>query len=252
MFENYVGAKTRPARPWVIPLFFGATGLVGMGVLALVGYQLLALPMLEPPDTALAMAAPPAAPPPPPPGAKAKPQKTPEPKLRKVKDTVQPDREREIPEATERETEGIEGGVFGGVEGGKEGGVVGAIGDDLLGSGLENGDSPPPPPPAAPKLVLPHALEAQRIAGDARIVPADPVKLAIDRQGISAVFVVVKMCLSPGGKVSSLELLKSSGFPGYDRAIVSRMRGWRYRPFRVNGKAVPVCTSVTFRYRQSQ
>jgi hypothetical protein len=29
------------------------------------------------------------------------------------------------------------------------------------------------------------------------------------------------------------------------------MRTWRYRPFMVNGRRVPVCTSVTFIYRQS-
>jgi hypothetical protein len=28
------------------------------------------------------------------------------------------------------------------------------------------------------------------------------------------------------------------------------MRNWRYKPYLVNGKAVPVCTAVTFIYSQ--
>ena len=46
-------------------------------------------------------------------------------------------------------------------------------------------------------------------------------------------------------------MLKSTGFPAYDNKILSKMRGeWRYKPYMVNGKAVPVCTAVTFIYSQ--
>ena len=44
-------------------------------------------------------------------------------------------------------------------------------------------------------------------------------------------------------------MLKSTGFPAYDSKIQSKIRGeWRYEPYNVNGKAVPVCTAVTFIY----
>lgn len=250
MFENYVGAKTKPLRPWVIPLFVGAAGLVVMCLLGLVAYQLLAVPLLEPPDTELAMAAPPPPPPPPPPGSKSKQQKTPKKKVRKVKETVQIDRDRKIPEETsteESDSSGIEGGVLGGVEGGVVGGVVGG----QLGGVLGGTGTAPPPPPEEAKNVPPRALEAKRIAGEARIVPSDPDKLKIKRQGKTMVVTVVKMCLTSGGSVKTLQVIKSSGFPSYDRKIKSKMRQWRYKPFRVNGKAVPVCTSVVFQYRQS-
>ncbi|HET6610543.1 MAG TPA: TonB family protein [Kofleriaceae bacterium] len=250
MFENYVGAKTKPLRPWVIPLFFGAVALVAMAVMGLIAYQLLAVSLLEPPDTELAMAAPPPPPPPPPPGSKSKPQHTPKKKVHKVKDTVQPDRDRKPPEEVveeDSESEGIEGGVLGGVEGGVVGGVVGGT----LGGVVGGSGNAPPPPPVEAKIVPPHALEAQRVAGDAHIVPSDTDKIAIKRQGKAMVISVVKMCLTAGGSVKSIQMLKSSGFPGYDRKIKSKMRQWKYRPFRVNGKAVPVCTSVTFQYRQS-
>ena len=57
------------------------------------------------------------------------------------------------------------------------------------------------------------------------------------------------MCLSSGGSVDKLQVLKSTGYAAYDSKIKSTMRSWRYRPFKVNGRAVPVCTSVTFIYR---
>jgi len=47
-------------------------------------------------------------------------------------------------------------------------------------------------------------------------------------------------------------MLKSTGFPAYDSKIQTKIRGeWRYKPYNVNGKAVPVCTAVTFIYNQT-
>jgi TonB family protein len=59
------------------------------------------------------------------------------------------------------------------------------------------------------------------------------------------------MCLTAGGVISGIRTISSSGFPAYDRKIRSKMRLWRYRPYRVNGKPVPICTVVTFVYKQA-
>lgn len=59
-----------------------------------------------------------------------------------------------------------------------------------------------------------------------------------------------KLCISTRGTVVSITMLKSTGFPGYDRTIELRMHDWRYRPFLNNGVAVPGCTSVTVIYHQ--
>ena len=46
-------------------------------------------------------------------------------------------------------------------------------------------------------------------------------------------------------------MLKSSGFPSYDAKIKNKMQNeWKYKPYAVNGRAVPVCTAVTFIYSQ--
>jgi TonB family protein len=112
--------------------------------------------------------------------------------------------------------------------------------------------APPPPPP--PRTVKPHivpqvALRSLMIRGQRKIVPGLTTKKKIDRSGKRRIIAVVKMCLGTGGRVSRLQVLKSSGFPAYDRKIERTMKMWRYRPFKVNGKAVPVCTAVTFIYK---
>jgi hypothetical protein len=60
-----------------------------------------------------------------------------------------------------------------------------------------------------------------------------------------------KLCLTVAGEIGSVTQLKSTGFGAYDQKILRTIRGeWRYKPFEVNGKAVPVCTAVTFIYSQ--
>jgi hypothetical protein len=94
-------------------------------------------------------------------------------------------------------------------------------------------------------------LEGSRIAGDKMISPDDVTKTEIQRSGKDRVIGSFKLCLTVGGEISSVTMLKSTAFPAYDGKIQSKMRGeWRYKPYMVNGKAVPVCTAVTFIYSQ--
>jgi protein TonB len=146
----------------------------------------------------------------------------------------------------EGEEFGVEGGVPGGVAGGVPEGVVG---------GVLGGPPPPPPPPPEikaeePTVVAQVVLEQQRLSGNKLIIPDDEVKLQIKREAKTRVITTVKMCLSAGGNVTRLTFLKSSGYPSYDQKIKQEMQQWKYSPFQVNGKPVPVCTSVTFIYNQ--
>ena len=45
--------------------------------------------------------------------------------------------------------------------------------------------------------------------------------------------------------------LKSTGYPGYDQTLQNAILAWQFRPYEVDGKPVPVCTAVTFVYKQS-
>jgi hypothetical protein len=61
-----------------------------------------------------------------------------------------------------------------------------------------------------------------------------------------------KLCLTIGGDVGSVTMLRSTGFGAYDSKIQQKIRSeWRYKAYVVNGKAVPVCTAVTFIYKQN-
>jgi len=110
----------------------------------------------------------------------------------------------------------------------------------------------PAPPPAAPQNVAPTALDANRIAGDREIRPDPGTQSEISRAGVAKITGAYKLCLTAAGSVGSVTPLKSTGFASYDDKITTTIRTrWRYRPFMVNGKAVPVCTAVRFIYMQS-
>jgi TonB family protein len=98
-------------------------------------------------------------------------------------------------------------------------------------------------------IVSPGLVEGRRIAGDPQIAAPESVRrqMGLDREGRAVG--TVKMCLDRDGNVSSLRVLRSTGYSQYDELLTSRMRGWRYRPYQLsNGTAVPVCTAVTFVY----
>ncbi len=125
---------------------------------------------------------------------------------------------------------------------------------------------PPPPPPVmdaetsteadpsrradAPQLVAPTVLESYRVAGEKLIVPDDPTKVEISRSGKDKVIASFKICVNTKGGITSVALLKSSGFPDYDTKLATKMRAWRYKPYAYEGRAVPVCTAITFIYTQ--
>jgi serine/threonine protein kinase len=111
--------------------------------------------------------------------------------------------------------------------------------------------APPPPVPVPPQTVAPTALDANRIAGERDIVPDPNTQSEIGRANVDKIMGTYKVCITAEGQVNTVVQLKSTGFPAYDSKIQSAIRGqWRYRPFMVNGRAVPVCTAVRFIYSQ--
>ena len=246
---SYAAAKAGMRMPkFAMPLIVGVVVIHLGGVGVSWGMSIWSIERLDRfegagGDVALAPAPPP--PPPPPPGG-AKPHvEEIKPRLKKVTDIVQPVKiEKQQPKQEDAgdpagEVGGVEGGVAGGVVGGEVGGVVGSP-----------TPPPPPPPPAPPQNVPPTLLEGSRIAGDKNIVPNDVTKTEIQRSGKDKIVGSYKLCITVDGNVSTISQLKSTGFGAYDSKIQGEMHNWRYRPYMVNGKAVPVCTAVTFIYSQ--
>jgi TonB family protein len=109
---------------------------------------------------------------------------------------------------------------------------------------------PPKPPPPAPLNVVSKDLEARRIAGNSAIAPDGDTAQQIARSETREVRGKVKLCLSAEGRVVSTRMMQSTTFSAYDEKLEREIRQWRYQPYSVNGVATPVCTMVTFVYRQ--
>lgn len=94
-----------------------------------------------------------------------------------------------------------------------------------------------------PRKMLPEALgKMQRLSGAA---PAFPAQLAKD----GSLFVVMtKVCVSAGGTVETVDLMKRAD-PTLDKNVIEAVRGWRYKPLIAGETAVPFCTFVRFEFR---
>lgn len=160
---------------------------------------------------------------------------------------VQPNKDAPKPEENSSDDEGQDDGVEGGVKGGVAGGVIGGVEGGTLG-GVEGGAVAAPPPPAPPQNVAQQMLEGQRIAGDKQIQLGDANNTMLKNQGINKMVVKAQMCLDAGGVPRSIEFKKSSGYSEVDGRIRGEMNKWRYRPYVVAGKAIPVCFVVIFNY----
>jgi TonB family protein len=116
--------------------------------------------------------------------------------------------------------------------------------------GANPGEAPAAAAPATPQSVPPGILDAHRTTGNKTIMPDKLEQITIDASREPRVSATVELCVDPAGKVSKVRLVKSSGYPGYDEKIVAEMKSWEYQPVEVYGKAVPVCSVVTFIYSQ--
>jgi periplasmic protein TonB len=111
-------------------------------------------------------------------------------------------------------------------------------------------EAPKPPKPPASVNVVSKDLEARRTSGNAAIGPDNDTAQQIARLDSREVRGKVKLCLSSEGRVTSTQLMQSTTFSAYDEKLEREIRSWRYLPYTVNGVATPVCTMVTFVYRQ--
>lgn len=110
--------------------------------------------------------------------------------------------------------------------------------------------APEPPPPASPppENVPPNALYVHRLSGNTLIVPDVLTKVEIARSHKDKVIGSFQLCIDTAGNVTTVMVLKSTGFPDFDNKIIGELQTWTYRPYLIDGKPAPVCTKVTFNY----
>lgn len=95
---------------------------------------------------------------------------------------------------------------------------------------------------AKPDAKLPEVRMALRISGRTHVAPTRTSERNLARR------LVAKVCISAHGRIVSMSVVEGSGAPYWERDIFETMRAWRYRPFTVDDRPVPVCTSITFRW----
>jgi outer membrane biosynthesis protein TonB len=99
-----------------------------------------------------------------------------------------------------------------------------------------------------PQFVPPPFFKGLRISGNEQIAAPEVVKTQILRDGKNKVVGTFRVCIGEGGEMSSLTLLKSTGYPLYDKALQDGVRTWKYKPYMLGKKPVKVCSMVTFIY----
>ncbi len=125
-------------------------------------------------------------------------------------------------------------------------GVEGVAEGDLMGA-----EPPPPPPPPPRGVVTQAALDAQMISGEKQIVADELTKASMATDRKQRVDALLKVCVNVIGRPSSVTVIKSSGYPGYDAKLVGTIYEWRFRPFLIDGNPREVCGAHTFVYDQA-
>lgn len=108
----------------------------------------------------------------------------------------------------------------------------------------------PLPIPASANGMRVDQSELKRLEGVTAIVPDDPDKLRIQQAKLSRVEGSYWYCVDEAGSVMTVNAIESTGLQGYDARIRSAMLSWRYRPYTIGGRPVPVCTTIRFVYNQ--
>jgi protein TonB len=226
-FENFLTQdKKTSATKWRRVTYTFSLGLHAALLVVGAVYSFWHVEELSPPSVSVTFlaGAPPPPPPPPPPKKKksdtkvVKPTEIVQPKPNQI---VQP---KEKPPEPEEEDDGVEGGVEGGVAGGTVGGVVGSTGQ-------------------GPVMLPPNIGTGQRLtelrSGDP-LTPSLPPQL--NRAGMT-LWGLFKVCVSAQGTVSGVTVMKPAD-PLVDNDWIGKIKQWKYKPYSVNGRAVPFCSPV--------
>jgi TonB family protein len=79
-----------------------------------------------------------------------------------------------------------------------------------------------------------------------------PVLAMLATQSVTKLQAMVKICISTSGEVSSVDLLKRTGYAEADANLEREIRNWKFRPYQVNGQAIPACAPYMFNYEISR
>jgi len=100
------------------------------------------------------------------------------------------------------------------------------------------------PVPAAPRLLSSRLGQNQLLTDPTSAMSRIRLPVGLDRMGQSF-NAVVRICVTAGGNVSRVNILRSAG-PVVDPQIPSALSRWRYRPLLEDGKPTPFCYVLNY------
>jgi CHAT domain len=102
--------------------------------------------------------------------------------------------------------------------------------------------------PGPPVDIHPSQLKAQQISGDTNIPASAATRRCMQRYHLDGLQGTVALCVDERGLVSASTMNHPSDCDEYNQQLLYAVRGWRYRPYLVDGRATAVCSTVEFMY----
>lgn len=88
--------------------------------------------------------------------------------------------------------------------------------------------------------VHPRDPKLERVAGEKAILPDRDDRAHGRLEGS------FELCLDETGRYENGFVLRSTGSVRYDAKIAKALMAWAFRPYLVDGVAVPICTTIVF------
>ena len=101
-----------------------------------------------------------------------------------------------------------------------------------------------------PTRVESNVINSYRTSGERTIQPDDNTKNQMRIDGVTSVTCIIKLTISARGTVVDAKILKTSGYDDYDQKLRAAVLTWTYRPYKPDGTAIQVSSTVDFEYTQ--
>ena len=110
--------------------------------------------------------------------------------------------------------------------------------------------APPPAAPApAPKAAAPPVVPYGAFIASHKLAGEEPHLPPSLRSSLAETQALARACIAADGHVDDVRVLRSPSASA-DEAIRSALRGWRFRPFMLQGKAAPLCFDLPISFKR--
>jgi TonB family protein len=66
---------------------------------------------------------------------------------------------------------------------------------------------------------------------------------------VKRITMALKLCVSDRGVPTTVSYVKSSDYTDANEKVMADVRKWRFRPYLLEGRPVPVCTATLLNYQ---